>query len=146
MYTILLSSNCSYPCTDISDSINSLQGDQLNMAMFFWHLGKSDLSNVGYWTRQAEKVTFYKVPEKHGHVSLITLLFKDKLHINGQKYISYILPTRILRKNVLLHGTFHYNQIPDELITTNLYLLISRSTLWDLVLIFFLSLYFSFHV
>ena len=43
-----------------------LQGDQLNMAVFFWYIEKNDLyATVHVYTGQ---VTFYKLPEKHGHV------------------------------------------------------------------------------
>ena len=45
---------------------NKLQGDLLNMAVFFWYIVKSDLSSVCYCTRV--QVTFYKILEKHGHV------------------------------------------------------------------------------
>ena len=45
-----------------------IQPDQINMAVFFWYLVKSDLYNVSYstwvhWTRH-----LYKVKETHGHV------------------------------------------------------------------------------
>ena len=45
-----------------------IQSNQLNMAVFFRHLVKSDVS-VRYCTvAYAGRVTFYKVPEQHGHV------------------------------------------------------------------------------
>ena len=47
-----------------------IQGDQLNMTVFFWYLLKSDLSPVYTCTAA---YTFYKVPEKHGHVKLFAL-------------------------------------------------------------------------
>ena len=52
----------------------SLQGDQLYMAVCLWYLVKSDLSSVRvYSSEHARQVTDYKVPEKHGHVNLVTL-------------------------------------------------------------------------
>ena len=59
-----------------------LQGDQINMSVFFWYDVKSELSTVqgsiyihsfrvaytGQWTSH-----FYKVPEQHSHVYLVTL-------------------------------------------------------------------------
>ena len=46
-----------------------LQGDQLNMAVCFWYLLKSDTCRVAY----TKQVTLYKVPEIHGHVYLVGL-------------------------------------------------------------------------
>ena len=37
----------------------NVQGDQLNMTVFFWYLVKIDFSNVD---------TFYKLPKKHGYI------------------------------------------------------------------------------
>ena len=45
-----------------------IQGHQINMAVCFGHLVKSDLASVRYCT--PVQVTFYKVPEKHGQVYL----------------------------------------------------------------------------
>ena len=42
-----------------------VQGDYLDMIGCFWYLVKSNLPSVGSYT---EHVTFYKVPEKHGHI------------------------------------------------------------------------------
>ena len=42
------------------------------MVAFFWFPLKSKKSSVGYFTRVHSKVTFYKVPETHGHVQLVT--------------------------------------------------------------------------
>ena len=47
--------------------------DQINMAVFFWHLLKSDLASVRYCMYSEYPYTFYKVPETHGHVLLVTL-------------------------------------------------------------------------
>ena len=44
-----------------------IQPDQINMAMFFWYIVKSDFSSVGY-NANTGQVTFYEVPETHGHV------------------------------------------------------------------------------
>ena len=46
----------------------AIQGDQLNMVVFFWYLVESDLSvytSVHVYTVQD---TFYKLPEKHSYV------------------------------------------------------------------------------
>ena len=46
-----------------------IQGDQFKMGVFFWYLGKSDLPSVHvYSSVHWMQITFYKVPEKHGHV------------------------------------------------------------------------------
>ena len=45
-----------------------IQGDQLIMAIFFWYLGKNDLSSVHVYRGVKRKSHFNKVPEKHGHV------------------------------------------------------------------------------
>ena len=50
-----------------------LQGDQLYMAVCFWFLVKRDLSSVRYCTVAYTSLTFYKVPEQHGHVYLVGL-------------------------------------------------------------------------
>ena len=62
-----------YPLYIIHISSNSLsiyplpfiQPDQINMAVFFWHLVENDSSSVHPYTGQ---ITFYKVPETNGHV------------------------------------------------------------------------------
>ena len=41
---------------------------QINMAVYFWHLVKSDLSIVCYCTPVHWISHFYKAPETHGHV------------------------------------------------------------------------------
>ena len=47
-----------------------IQGDQINMVVFFWYLVKSDLSCTRVHTIAITgQVTFYRVPEKHGNVS-----------------------------------------------------------------------------
>ena len=46
--------------------IHYIQGDQLNMVVFF---RKSYLCTVAY----TGQVTFYKEPETHGHVKLVTM-------------------------------------------------------------------------
>ena len=48
-----------------------VQGERLYMAVLFWLLIKSDLYNVRVYS--SEQVTFYMVPEKHGHVDLVGL-------------------------------------------------------------------------
>ena len=47
-----------------------LQGDQLITTVCLWYLVKTELSSVHMYTWH---VTFYKVPEKHGHFYLVTL-------------------------------------------------------------------------
>ena len=47
-----------------------IQGDQLYMAVHFWYRVKSDLP--------VYVCTFYKVPEKHGHVYLVRLYMMIK--------------------------------------------------------------------
>ena len=53
-----------------------IQGDQLNMAVFFlepcfkWLVQCTALFSLRVYTGQ---VTFSKVPDKHGHVELVTL-------------------------------------------------------------------------
>ena len=37
-----------------------IQNDQINMAVLFWYLVKSDLANVGYYTPFTGQETFYK--------------------------------------------------------------------------------------
>ena len=49
-------------------SVVLVQGDQLNMVVLFRYLVKCDPSSVHYCTVTYSSVTFYKVPEKHGHV------------------------------------------------------------------------------
>ena len=46
---------------------NFVQGDQLNIAVFFWYLVKSDLSNVRYCACVHLTSRFSKEPENHGH-------------------------------------------------------------------------------
>ena len=44
------------------------------MAVYFWYLVKRDFSSLRvFMVAYNEKVTFYKVPEKHGHVYLVGL-------------------------------------------------------------------------
>ena len=50
-----------------------VQDDQLNMAVCFWFLVKSDLSSV---------ITFYKVPEKQGNVYLVGLYLNSTFMYN----------------------------------------------------------------
>ena len=46
-----------------------LQGDQLNMAVFFWYLVNSYWTSVNYCACvQCIQATFYEVLEKHRHV------------------------------------------------------------------------------
>ena len=55
-----------------------LQGDQLTIAVVFWYLVKSDLVySVHVFCTYTGQVTFHKVPEKHGHVKLVTLYLPD---------------------------------------------------------------------
>ena len=49
-------------------NLNYLQGYQLNMAMFFWHLEKVTCPVYICTVAYTWQVTFYKVPEKHDHV------------------------------------------------------------------------------
>ena len=67
------------------------QPDQINMNVFFWYLVKRDAS-VRYCTvAYTGQVTFYKVPETHSHVYLVTLymhLFKVRIAI-----VVYIIHT-----------------------------------------------------
>ena len=48
-----------------------MQGDQLNMAVYFGYLGKSDLFSVHMYS--SIQWTSNKVTEKHGHVQLVTM-------------------------------------------------------------------------
>ena len=41
-----------------------IQGDQLNLAVFFWYLVKNDLSSLHVCSKYTGQVPFYKVPEK----------------------------------------------------------------------------------
>ena len=50
-----------------------IQPDQINMAVLFRYLLKSETSFRYYVITFTEQVTFSKVPEKHGHVKLVTL-------------------------------------------------------------------------
>ena len=61
-----------------------LQYDQLNMAVFFCYLGKVTSPVSTCTVKYTEQVTFYKVPEKHGHVYLVTLYL---MLINGCFYL-----------------------------------------------------------
>ena len=51
-----------------SNEFVKVQGHQLNIAVFFWYLVKSDWSMYTCIIAYTRQVTFYKVPEKHGHV------------------------------------------------------------------------------
>ena len=63
-----------------------VQSDQLNMAVCFWYLVKRYLSPcVHYCTVACTGVTFYKVPEQHGHVYLVYLSYLHLFSINGVK-------------------------------------------------------------
>ena len=61
--------------------IFSVQGDYFNMAVCFWYPVKRDLSSAVYTCTEVYKctvaytgqVSFYKVPEKNGHLNLVTL-------------------------------------------------------------------------
>ena len=51
-----------------------LQGDQLNMAIFFWyHVYKVTSPMNAFPAAYTRQVTFYKVPVLHGHVYLVGL-------------------------------------------------------------------------
>ena len=50
-----------------------VQGDQLNMAVFIWFVVKSDCPVYACTVAYTEQVSFYKVPDKHGHVYLAGL-------------------------------------------------------------------------
>ena len=47
---------------------NMVQGDQFNMAVFFWYREKVTVYTCTVACMYTGQVTFYKVPEKHGHV------------------------------------------------------------------------------
>lgn len=80
------------------------------MAVFSWYLVKNDLTSVSYWTRVhwtlSGQVTFLKVPEKNGHVYLVTLylillsLLPNNIlsrgHLRKQLQVSYEAEERIL--------------------------------------------------
>ena len=66
-----------------------LQSDQINMAVFFWYLVKSDAIVRNCTVANTEQVTFYKVSEKHDHVNLVTL------------YVVYICDKR---KYIIMRG------------------------------------------
>ena len=52
----------------------TVQGDQLYIAVYLWYLVKRDLSSFAtVHKRQYTNATFYKVPDKHGHVYLVGL-------------------------------------------------------------------------
>ena len=46
----------------------AVQGDQLNMALFYGTLKKVTCPVLTYTVAYAAQVTLYKVPEKQGHV------------------------------------------------------------------------------
>ena len=48
--------------------LGNIQGDQLNMAVFFWYLVKSDCLVYMCKVAYTEQATFYKLPEKPSHV------------------------------------------------------------------------------
>ena len=56
-----------------------LQGDKLNMTVFFWYLVKRDLYSV--CTVAYTSVILYKIPDKHGHVYLVGLHYNKKMII-----------------------------------------------------------------
>ena len=47
------------------------------MAMCFWYPVKHNLSSVCYCTVVCTSVTFYKIPEQHGHVYFVGLYLHD---------------------------------------------------------------------
>ena len=57
-----------------------VQPDQINMAVLFWYLLKSELSSVlvHYCTMHTGPVTYYKVAEQHKHVWMATLYLNNK--------------------------------------------------------------------
>ena len=50
-----------------------IQGDQLNMAVFFWYLEKVTCPVYTCTVAYTGQVNLYKVTEKHGPVKLVTL-------------------------------------------------------------------------
>ena len=60
----------------IKYNATKVKGDELNMPVSFWYLGKSELSSLHVYTVHCTvvysgRVTFSKVSEKHGHVQLM---------------------------------------------------------------------------
>ena len=60
-------------------------GDQIYMAVCFWYLVKSDLSDVRMYSRVHCSSHFYKVPEKHSQVYLVGYDGLECTHRNGWK-------------------------------------------------------------
>ena len=90
--------------------ILSLQPDQINMAVLFWYLVKSDASVRFHTLTCTGQVTFYKVPEKHGHVqctlylfhkysSLLTFLVHKRLGEQHPKHKKKLSKTKIFSKS-----------------------------------------------
>ena len=60
----------------------SIQGDQLNMALFYWYLVKIQLSSVHVYSSLHRTSHILKVPEKHGHFLLVNIyVFSSSTHI-----------------------------------------------------------------
>ena len=64
--------------------------DQINIAVFFWYLVKSECPVYASIHMYTVQVTLYKVPEKHGHVYLVTLCYK-KIARNADGWIFWLI-------------------------------------------------------
>ena len=73
---------------------NSIQPDQMVMAVLFWYLVKCDSIVNSYCTvAYTGEVTFYKVPEKHGPVYA-------KLKVSP--FLSYLYDITVIPKNFVM--------------------------------------------
>ena len=64
---------------------SKIQGDQIDMAVFFLYLVKCD-ATIRYCTvAYSGQDNFSKVPEKQGHVKLVTLYLTCRKTVNDRK-------------------------------------------------------------
>ena len=56
---------CQFPYKILQ--LHKIQGDQLNIAVFFWYLEKETCLEPTRTVAYTGQVTFYKVLEKHSH-------------------------------------------------------------------------------
>ena len=63
--------NVTKPLYCIENATFGIQGDLLNIAMFFWHLVKRDFSSLLNFTVAYTSVTFHKASENQSHFNYI---------------------------------------------------------------------------
>ena len=63
-----------------------IQGDQLNMVVFFWYLEKSDLSSVDVYSSLYWWAIFYKVPKKHAMFNWSPCMSHQLWKLNNKYY------------------------------------------------------------